>query len=199
MPALPVIADTFRVTLNWGTFRSVTPRNVMNILSSTGNEADIGSAIDQAIAALASPSHLFHALPDGFVCSNVDILPLDGTTASLNYVLDTNLTGGAGSGDMSPASSALVHFGTGVRGPRGRGRVYAGPIAESRMSDGVLDSTSRTLMAAAWFTFRTELNTATPPCELVVASYVHADQNEVTSSSVRNLVATQRRRQDQLR
>ena len=199
MPALPVIADTYRVTLKWGAFRGIKPRNVLNIRQPSGSETLVGDSFAAGLATMASYSHLFHCLLDGFVCGELDILALDGTTAGISYLLPTALTGGAGSGECSPATSAVVSLKTGVRGPRGRGRVFAGPVAEARMADGILDSTSRTLMAAAWSSFRSGMNGATVPAKLVVASYVHADQHQVTGSSVRTVLGTQRRRQDQLR
>ena len=199
MPALPTITDTYRVTLNWSGFRGITPRNVFNVHQASGSETLVGNTVAAGFATMASYSHLFHCMLDGFVCGELSILALDGTTAGINYLLGTPLTGGAGAGDMSPSSAAVVSLKTGVRGARGRGRVFAGPVAESRMADGILDSTSRTLMAAAWSSFRTGMNGATVPAQLCVASYVHADQHQVTSSSVRTVLGTQRRRQDQLR
>lgn len=199
MPGLPTIANVYRVTFNWSAVDGVTPRNVIHLHAASSNEASLGANIDTAIAAMASPSHMFHACNDAQVCADVDILKLDGTSATVNYPLATHLTGGQGSGQIIPQGCALVSFHTIFRGPAHRGRVYVGPIAESAQSNGVVDSTSRGLMLAAWNAFHASGLGSSPGFDLAVASYVHASWASVATIRVDSIAATQRRRINQLR
>jgi len=200
MPPLPAIADTWRITFNWNTIQGITPRNVWHFrkggLGIT--DADVGGYIDDAVDAMASPSHLFHVCNDAQVCADVDILKLDGTSATLNYALATNLTGGSGSGQIVPAPAVLTKFLTGERGPARRGRMFQGPPAEGSISNGEVGSTSRGLMQAAWEDFADSLDSGSGG-NLVVASYAHEDARDVTTIFVELLLGTQKRRQDVLR
>jgi hypothetical protein len=75
--------------------------------------------------------------------------------------------------------------------------MYMPPAAEDRVANGSVGSTFLALMRTAWGAWLTALQTA--GTQLVVASYVHTEANDVDLLNVEALVATQRRRQDQLR
>lgn len=200
MPPLPSITDTWRITLNWNTVQGITPRNVFHVRNgSLGiTDADVGAAIDDAIDAMASPSHLFHVCNDAQVCHTVDILKLDATSATTVYTLATDLTGGSGSGQIVPAPAVITKFLTGERGPARRGRMFQGPVAEGSIANGEVGSTSQGLMQAAWEDFAGSLDTDFGG-NLVVASYVHEDARDVTTIVVETVLGTQKHRQDKLR
>lgn len=196
---LPVITGVYRVTLNWNIYNGIRPANVLHFYMPSGDEDDLRANIDSAILATASPSHMFHPLPGNYTCDNIDILKLDNGSASQTRDLAHPWVGGrATNADMSPAIAAVVSLRTTQRGPRGRGRVFVGPVAEDSAGSGILSSTSQGLMLSAWRDFQDSLEAATPVTHLCVASYAHDDQHIVTSIHVPSTLATQRRRQDQL-
>jgi len=199
MPPLPTITDTFRVTFNWNTLHGVAPKNVLHFRSATGDEVDVGAAIQIGIAATADPSHLFHCLSDDQECDQIDVLKLDGASATVPLTLTTAVTGGSGVGQVVPQGAGIVSLRTTVRGPRGRGRVYCGPISEAAQENGTLIAASVNVMQTAWEDFIAALPTATEPVALVVASYEHATAANVQLPIVRSIIGTQRRRVDQLR
>jgi hypothetical protein len=192
MPALPVIADVMRVTLNWEPLAGVAPRNVLHFRHPGIDPVEAATAVGAALT-----DEMFAAMHAGYLCNQLAVLPLDGTTATF---LQTFVgVSGNGDGDFLPAVSALVSLRTGVRGPRGRGRCYVGPTTESSSAGGTLLGAAQTDMQAAWDTFRAAVTTAFGDGGLVVVSYTHGDENPVVSSTVEHLLATQRRRQGQLR
>lgn len=75
--------------------------------------------------------------------------------------------------------------------------MYVGPIVETTQTQGVANPTVVGLMTDAWEEFINKLRDDLNP--LVIASYTHADAHDVTSVRTDPLIATQRRRQDQLR
>lgn len=193
MAPLPVIADTYRVTLNWSNYNGVTPRNVFHVRAASSSEPEVAVTIGPLFG-----DSMFQAMSSGQVLTSITVIALDGISASYEYPLPTEVGGGA-SGDTIPASAAIVKLGTDTRGPRGRGRVFLGPVCESAQSSGFLNDDPQSTMQTAWMAFVTAMADATPAMSLVVASYVHADENLVTALRVEGLVGTQRRRQEQLR
>jgi len=106
---------------------------------------------------------------------------------------------GGGTGETIVQGCALVSLHTAQRGSRGRGRVYLGPITEGKQADGTLVAASQIQTLDAWAAWQENMLSATPSIELGVASYTHADFHPVTSIRVDSIIATQRRRLDQLR
>lgn len=198
MPPLPVISNVFRITIPWSQIGGVSPRNIFHVLSPDSND------VDEIVASLlggfgdADSTKMFKPMNSTVTATSLDVIPLDGTTAQQSVALGGTIGGGS-TGEMSPATAAVVSFHTARRGARGRGRMYVGPCVEGVINNGVLDSTVASTMVTAWGDFITSLPTQTPQLSLVVASYAHADQHAVVSHRVDFLVGTQRRRQDQLR
>lgn len=195
MPPLPVIPDVFRVTFNWAANVGITPVNVIHVETASTDVQDIGTAILDAFDGL----NCFYCCSTSQIVESLSILPLDGTTATINVPTDGQAIQGAHTGEIAPAVAGLVSFRTGVRGARGRGRMYIGPCAEAGIENGRLDPDTQAPMQADWITAVANLLTGTPVVRLGVASYTHEDWNQVISTTVESLVATQRRRQDQLR
>lgn len=191
---LPVIANTYRCTFNWTNYLGVAPRNVIHVQGTAVSVTDVAEAVVNALQ-----THQFEGMNGSFVLHSLDALPLDGTSASASVPGGGYSSGTSPSGEFSPASAIVVSLRTGVRGPRGRGRVYIGPVNEGIMADGQIPGANATEITAAWDAFRAALLAGTPALSLVVASYTHADANVVGSNICETVLGTQRRRQDQLR
>lgn len=194
--ALPVIPNCYRVTWNFASYAGVTPRIVQHYLWASGDAEEFGETFwDTMNGGLWSPMH------SNFEPQSLDIIKLDGVSATVNVPRAGFFLGDTceGSGEISPASAAILKIGTNIRGPRGRGRSFVGPLCESTMSDGVLDDTWLDGMYGAWQTFLPNLSLLDPVIVLAVASYKHEEAQPVQSLSVEKVLGTQRRRQQQLR
>ena len=81
--------------------------------------------------------------------------------------------------------------------------MYVGPCTEEAITHGKLETAVRAAMITAWGDWRDDIGNVGFDTEadfdLVIASYVHADEHNVVSIDVEIPVATQRRRQDQMR
>lgn len=198
--ALPVISDIFRCTLNWSTGGGVTPRNVLHVSNASATEAQVGTSLKTVLENASYDVELWGCLNAANVLQSLDIIKLDGSSASITTTMTPGVVkGGAVTGDVIPQACGVVSFHTSQRGPRGRGRIYIGPIMETQQAGGILLGTTVTSMQTAWTNFLTSLAGAAVPIPLQVASYVHADAHAVTSASVDTIIGTQRRRLDQLR
>lgn len=193
---LPTIADVYRCTVLWDPVAGLSPRNIFHIRTASGDVTAIGAAINDAFDTLSD--NMWRGLGSGFEATSLDILPLDGSTATVSVGLDPSWVGGAG-GELSPASAVVVSLHSEQRGSRGRGRLFVGPVGETSMENGQVLAATQTEMAEMWGAFIAALPEASPSLELVIASYAHADAHAVTSVRIDTLLGTQRRRQDQLR
>lgn len=187
-----IISDTFLVTLLWQPSAGVKPRNVLGF-TSTGDKVHVGQVVAGALT-----NSMFAAVASGFACPFVSVLPLDGTSASYTSTPAVGAAGGA-SGDMTPQVAVLVNLKTALRGSAHRGRIYLGPVGESVTGNGVMNSGTQVTMQAAWNTFLSTCAAATPGVELVVVSRKLLTTNLVGAINVELTLATQRRRQSQLR
>lgn len=188
--ALPIITDTFRVTLNW-TGSGVGAHNVMHVHSSTLDEAGVYNAINSAVTA-----SMWDGVRATQSVDSVEVLKLDGTTAGLIFptARPAKWSGVQATGDYSVVESIVVSLRTAVRGPRGRGRLFLPFPAESAVTNGFLNTGNNTTMTGAWNLFLVNL----VGCELVVASYKHATQAQVGVVLVDPVIHAQRRRAKQL-
>ena len=193
---LPVISNTARVTWNFATSGGITPRIVQHFRTDTGDEEELGDLIWAAV-----DGGLFAPMHQNFEPESLTVLWLDGSSAGVD-VLNPDVGTPQlceGTGDLLPSSAAVLSLKTGTRGPSGRGRNYIGPIVEGVADQGYLSSGSRTALNSSWVTFMTALATGTPSVQFVVASYTDQVARAVTSGIFREVLGTQRRRQDQLR
>lgn len=198
MPTLPVIADCYRVTIPWIGSTGPQPRNVFHVTSASSDVLQIGADIGDAFHDARATAEPFVCLSDDYLTNELEILPLDGATATVTCPIATSLPGVA-SGQKIPQSCMVMSFHTPHRGARGRGRMYIGPITESCQDAGLIDTSKATEAVDAWGLFITALATKATAPLLVVASYVHADVHTVTSLRADAVTGTQRRRVDQLR
>lgn len=195
MAPLPTIPNCVRIAINWSQSAGVRPVNVFHIVTASTDEAEIAEAIGDAF--IAAGANVFACVQDGFTIDTYTITLLDGSSAG-QVVNEARTIGGQASGDPIPAVAGVLSFHTAQRGPRGRGRMYLGPIGEGIQAGGILSGSVGINCAAAWQDVDTELGTSSINGGLVVASYVHAEAGAVTSISMRPQVGTQRRRQNQL-
>src|SRR5258708_12104836 len=103
-----------------------------------------------------------------------------------------------GGGQAVPSARPPVPGRTARGGPRGRGRIYPGPVGETVQNAGVLAPATVTALTGAWFTFWTALESLATPQFMGIASYKHLDFNRLINISCDGVLATQRRRQQQL-
>jgi len=185
---LPVISDVFRVTLNWGPAHGLSPRNVLHFEAASGDEVALATTLTDNFT-----DSMWQPVMQDWAFSSLDIIKLDGVSATVTVPIDPQ--GSLTSGDWIPNEAVIVSLHTGVRGPKGRGRVYLGPIAESVQNGGLYTSVSS--LTTAWSDFANAMSTDGKPW--VVASYAHAEAHQVTSLHVPGLVGSQRRRLDALR
>jgi hypothetical protein len=195
---LPVIANVDRVTLNWRSSESgIVAANVMHFGTNGASPSALADDLLNTIDAAGGT--LFEALSANMFIESVDVIPLDGTTATVIVPADgatnTNLQGQS-SGGEEPAVAVTVSLKTDTRGRRHRGRIYLPCVGESAITDGFIDSTRLANMQTAWDDIVTgglvggEL--------LKVASYRDRAALNVTSCVVRRGASTQRRRQSRL-
>lgn len=186
---LPVIADVFRVAIEWDLDHAV---NVLHVAAPTANEQDIFDAIDAYVQASTSTTTPFIPNVNIMGVDQVVITKLDGVSPGV--VFPSPGWGGVLSGNPIPNQAAVVSMHTAQRGPRGRGRVYLGPVGESQVDNGTLGSTEVTNTTAAWEALQAALTGGSPSMAIVVASYVHTDYHVVTSFACRAKLGSQRRR-----
>jgi hypothetical protein len=198
MPALPVIADVFRCAWNWRTSGGQTATNVIHIncASAANDPVPVMELFDDWVG-----GNMFEATGDAAQVFDVAITPLDGSSATQHFAPATpaNWTGLI-TGDFSPASCALIHLGTSLRGRSHRGRIFLPFVGETAMSNGSLTSPHPGDITTAWQTFQSNLaSDPQNPADLVVASYKLASDRIVGTIVCESVLATQRRRQGRLR
>ena len=193
---LPVIPDVFRVSMPW-TGGVVSPVNVLHVATTApSNGSDVAQAFDDALAGLSQDP--WHCLADVYLCPVIDVLELDGTSATVAHTMG-NIPQGGVTGEELPNCAGIVSLHTTERGSRGRGRQYVGPTTEPTVSFGSLDPAVAAFMFTGWTELIANLLGGALPLILGIASYVHANFHPVTSLRIDSIVGTQRRRLDQLR
>jgi hypothetical protein len=191
---LPVIADCFRVAVDWQDVSGTSPLSATNVMHILGP----GATALQVLLALNS-----EAVPDMFdsqclstQASQFTVLPLDGS--SVAAVGNPNaLWKGNRSSTPLPSTAALLKLTTAKRGRSYRGRLFLPFVAESRADGGLLPAALS--QTAAWVLFSNNLHAYAPLLSLAVASYRHATAEAVTNLAVELALATQRRRQSRVR
>jgi hypothetical protein len=195
MAPLPTITNVFRCAIEWNG-SPIRPVTVFHVESVTTQDVSlIASTLGSTYpAAGGKPFQMMHG---NYSASSVLITPLDGHTAGVVAPLGITING-ASSGDQILNDAVVVAFQTAQRGPRGRGRVFIGPIAETSQTSGVVDAPNAAATLTGWVTWHAALRTATHPCPMVVASYTHADYHAITGVRVNSKVGSMKRRLDAL-
>lgn len=190
MSPLPVIENCYRITTNFQSVAGCQPHNVWHVLAPSSDVTEVAEAIYNF-----EQEGLYGVMPAAFEPTSYDVLPLDGESPAIRYdrpVGSEELC--LGSGDWIPEAAAVVRFRTHVRGPKGRGRLFVGPLQEAANVNGTVIGDAYPDMITAWQNYYNELQTQLVPMYLAVASYTHAEANPVASISGDTHVVTQRRR-----
>ena len=80
MPALPVIADCYRVTFNFSAAPNPSTHNVLHFAFPSGTVGDLASQIDAKLTSFYTD--MFLAVHQDWGVSDIDIIPLDGSTVA---------------------------------------------------------------------------------------------------------------------
>jgi len=195
MAPLPTIGNCVRVALLWGAQGGVAPVNVFHLITNSTDEVEIAGALDDAFS--GATTNPFSPVMSAFIMEHYLITLLDGHSAG-QVIATGPVFGGAAGGQFVPNVAAVLSLHTPQRGPRGRGRLYLGPVGESAIDSGTVVSGTRTDCVAGWNDVDDALAASSITASLGVASYVHSEVNGVTSKSMRIPAGTQRRRQNQL-
>jgi hypothetical protein len=195
---LPVIENVYRCSLK-GSWDSGA-RHTVNVIhvekaDPAATTHDVADVIDAALSDAGS-DQMFGSSNSGWSLDDFDLIPLDGSSTGTTRTNETNdwPPGNVGAAPV-PQVCTLIKLTTAKRGRSYRGRVYCGPISEGSMADGLVDTTIRDQMTAAWVNFANQLEGGATEVGLVVASYRHHTAEPVTNLAAQSLTATQRRRQ----
>jgi hypothetical protein len=194
MPPLPIIADTYRVTLNWENTNGQHAANVIHIYAPGKDIPTVLDKVDDSVTA-----NMWDATSASGQVVSLDCIKLDGTSStqtksSLNN--DGRWQGNA-SGQPIPQSCAMVKFATGHRGREYRGRIFLPWVAEDVQNGGMLSTAVRDSINLDWVAFVN--GTLVPDYNLVVASYKLHQQHAVLGVAAELATGTQRRRQQRNR
>lgn len=195
MAPLPTIANCVRVTLNWNASQGVTPRNVLHIITDSDSGPAIGLALQEAWQ--GNPD-CFQTVQSGLTLQSLSILPLDGTAPTYEYTMLAPFVVGGGDGDIIPQAAAVLSIRTNQRGPRGRGRLFLGPIGENVLEDGLIGASYRASAISSWEGADDDLAASPIAGSFGVASYAHAEVGGVSSWSMRPASGTIKKRNRQL-
>lgn len=190
MSPLPIITNVYRCTLNWqaGTQEAA---NVLHFGPTSASESQIATALDAHVTAamMETISSNAHAV-------TVDITRLDGVSPTVQAAL-ANWDGGGGT-EYIPGGPVVLSLQTAVRGKSHRGRTFLPFTAETKQNNGQLAVTSLPTFEAAWNTFITAMQAHSPGIPWCVASYKLATSDIVTHVTVRDTLATMKRRQNRV-
>lgn len=195
MAPLPTIGNVARCSLEWSLVSGIKPVNVLHLITDSEDEDEIATELGSALA--ANPD-CFRLLMENYALNTITVTLLDGHSAGVPVnVAGAGITGGGG-GNIMPAVCAVLSLHTNQRGPRGRGRLYIGPMGETDQDAGIVTEAGRVDTVNAWTALESDLLASSIQASIGVASYVHSEVNGVTTLSMRQTCGTQRRRQNQL-
>jgi hypothetical protein len=191
MSPLPVIANTYRVALDWD-LGAVRAANVLHFQQATGDETDLWDEIRSNLT-----DNMFKPIANLAAIESAAITKLDGSSATVTITDPSPQTGGTVSTELILNCGPVVSLHTALRGRSYRGRVFVPGIAESKYTNGVISNTELGNMVTGWNDFITAQVGALRP--LVVASYLNETAEIVSSISINEVCGTQRRRQSRRR
>jgi hypothetical protein len=186
-----IVPDCFLVAIN-GVSGGQVVTNVVGVRNAGGTAAGAAGAVRTAFKVASGPLSQRagqYALTD---FRAMDLSTADGAIATIT---DTTAGGLAPTTQLATnAASALIKFNGGSRSGSSRGRLYHGPLNESNINaDGrTLLASFLTSLQTAYDAFSASLASAGYP--LVVISRKNSTSKTVSTLSVANVIATQRRR-----
>jgi hypothetical protein len=191
MPPLPVIANVWRVTLNWQMGdTSQTAANVIHFSAPGASASDLLTQLDDVVVA-----NMWDCTSTTGKVTKLSALKLDGTSPTVDKT-DLNVDGrwqGNASGQPIPQVAGLVKLRTATRGRSHRGRVFLPWVAEDVTDKGFISTTVQGNIQDAWQDFITVMSAFAYP--MVVASYRLHTAAAVTEVVAEAATGTQRRRQ----
>jgi hypothetical protein len=188
---LPVITNVYRVAMVWTGPGGQRATNVIHIRKASSNASAVATAVDANVTA-----NMWQQVVNSASVTRLDVTPLDGSGATASLAVSgAKWTGTAGAVDAIPAFAEVVTLRTSLRGRSYRGRVYIPFIGESAQANGSMTGTAAA--QTAWTNFIVAMAAAAQ--SVVVASYLHATAQDVTSAIIQTIGGTQRRRQSRLR
>lgn len=128
----------------------------------------------------------------GETLDTVSAIRLDGTTATLNFPYA--VTGPASTPGGAAQDSFTLTLRTGLRGRSHRGRLFLPQVENSQVTTGQLNVLVPPIVVDRFGVIQSALESLSEPCEVVVASYLLATWQAVTSVSMDPIVKHQRRR-----
>jgi hypothetical protein len=189
MPQL-IIPNVYRV----GIYGEAGGQPVVNVVgvrgSASGQHVGAAQAVLTAWKLTEGP---LRYLPTAYALQAVSAMDLSSADGGIHEETATG-AGGQTGGVANNGGCALVKWNGGTRSGSNRGRMYFGPLTDVAVNtDGrTFNSAWVTPLTAAFENFRNSLSGAGFP--LVVISRVKSSAALVTSHSVENIIATQRRR-----
>lgn len=194
VPPLPVISGVTRTALNYLDDNGNTATNVIHIFSAM-SPPDVADLIEASIPTTGSA--MWGPMSSNTRLNSLDLLPLDGSTATYNRVVAPEAwVYGQGGGAPILAVAALVKVQTPVRGRRTQGRIFIPFVGEGVYSSGRIDATPVEDCTNGWNEFQANLIDGL--ATIGVASYRNRDFVEATTFTCLDKCATQRRRQSRL-
>lgn len=188
MGHLPVIADVWRATIHWNSEAGADHPVSVQHFRFAGGALDLAGFIDSNVQ-----THQFEGMRDAQEATQLDLLALDGTSATQTFSL-SNWAGESGSGDALIGQAMLLLGRTGLRGGQNRGRIFLPSPLESIVTMGVLVEANRAEIENAWDGYLQEL--ADDGVEWGVASYHGVGHfNNYTSVHLEARLSRIRRRQ----
>jgi hypothetical protein len=183
-----VIADVWRVAFELASVSGRVATNILNVFSTAGDATELGDTLESAIPSVNPWSYV----SSGYDVPSLSITPLDGVSSATAHSCPQ--IAGTQSGQTVPEAAACIGLQTGVRGPQARGRIYIGPLTESSIDTGQIQSGTLAGLLTAMDAFINDLAAASPAILVGVASYKHAIWRPVTSFRVDSFQTTQVRR-----
>lgn len=190
MSPLPVIANTYRVALNYQTADGISPVNIFHV-GSMGDVTEVGDALNASMV-----DNMLAPVSRRYEPTSWTVTKLDGSSAGVIVPKSSGIQmcGFAEAAEVVIEGAYVCSFRSLQKGPQGRNRVFVGPIAEGATFNGLVDPSTRDEMIDSWLTFQAALQANTPFVEQLVVSYVHAHSYEIVSTSAMSNIGTQRRR-----
>lgn len=186
---LPIISNVDRVVLHWT--ESTTGLEALNVMH-VREVTPLASSVVASRFLTHCTAAMWSWMSSTCRVTQIDVTPLDGASAtySASVAASANTTGGSGSSTPLPQVAGLIKLTTALRGRSFRGRVYIPNVAENEITGRTLSDVAA--VQAAWTAFLAAMTA--DDLNIVVASYLLAEANTVTSALAESMSATQRRR-----
>jgi hypothetical protein len=171
MPALPVIADTYRCTYEYKG-DDATFVNVFGIHSVGSDAQQVADGVKRAVLSATSSSSIQSLQSQDITLVKTTALPLDGVSLHAESAFAPATFGLGAAGAVGANSAGIITLTSAARGRSHRGRIFLGGLPKAFLAlGGARFSTSWVTDANSWFaTFITNLGTTTIPLELQVIS-----------------------------